>query len=511
VKLIRPELSTDDGFRSRFRSEVTRARQVPPFCTAEVLDADPDHHTPYLVAEYVDGPSLADLVQDNGPLTGGALHGAALGVATALAAIHGSGVVHRDLKPANVLFAPGTLKVIDFGIAKAVEATSEHTLPGQLLGTIAYMAPERFDADTARHVGPAADVFAWGVLVAYAATGRTPFAADSPMATAGRIVTQPPDLTGLTGPLHDLVARAVEKDPAQRPSAHDLVTLLLSAGAQGNRAVNAGLDQRPEIRHAAEAVRDAAGHRGRHGIPTDPSTPDLATTVAETPRRPATVTRRRLLAAGTALVLIGALVAPARALITAVADEPHTVSPQTGADSAIVDRFDQKDRWRASRSDTRGSCTGGGSLIVTSRPAGTLHCAGSDIRFGDQSIDVDVRLTQPGVCAAIWTRFIVDTGYRITLCTDQATLDTDYNGDLQPGTLARLDTVNLRQWRHVEIRIQGAAMTVTVDDTPTINHRITATRLPRGHVVLGLVNDDRVRTLPAEAQVAFANLEIHAL
>jgi serine/threonine protein kinase len=81
---------------------------VPPFCTAEVIDADPDHPTPYLVVEYVDGPSLEEVVREQGPLASGVLHSVAVGVATALAAIHGAGVVHRDLKPANVLFGLGT-------------------------------------------------------------------------------------------------------------------------------------------------------------------------------------------------------------------------------------------------------------------------------------------------------------------------------------------------------------------------------------------------------------------
>ncbi|MEV6633256.1 protein kinase [Actinoplanes sp. NPDC051470] len=246
IKIIKPELAYEEEFRARFRSEVNRARQVPPFCTAELLDADADHETPYLVVEYVDGPSLADVVADHGRLSGGNLYSVAVGVATALAAIHGAGVIHRDLKPRNVLFSLGTPKVIDFGIARAFEATSQHTGTDQMVGTVAYMAPERFDADSARAVGPAADVFAWGVVVTYAGTGRTPFNGDSAAATAARILTQQPNLGDLPAPLRDIVALTLDKDPARRPTAAELLDMLVAAGGAGDT---------PELRHAAQAVR----------------------------------------------------------------------------------------------------------------------------------------------------------------------------------------------------------------------------------------------------------------
>ena len=229
VKVIRAELAHDERFRRRFRSEVTRARQVPPFCTAEVLDADPDHDPPYLVVEYVDGPSLTQVVQEQGPLTGTALHSLAVGVATALTAIHGSGVIHRDLKPGNVLLTLGGIKVIDFGLARALEATSQLTRTGHMVGTISYMAPERFDAEEHARLSPAADIFSWGAVVTYAATGRTPFGADSVPGTAVRIMTQPPDLDGLPLSLREPVARALAKHPHDRPTARELLDLLLAA------------------------------------------------------------------------------------------------------------------------------------------------------------------------------------------------------------------------------------------------------------------------------------------
>ncbi|WP_430785639.1 protein kinase domain-containing protein [Actinoplanes sp. G11-F43] len=251
VKAIRPEWSADPAFLARFRSEVKRAREVPPFCTAAVLDADVERDPPYLVVEFVDGPSLADVVRDRGPLKPSEVYGVAVGVATALVAIHGAGVVHRDLKPANVLLAVGLPKVIDFGIARGAELSAELTGPDQVMGTVGYVAPESLDGTG--KAGPAADVFAWGVLIGYAATGRTPFRGDSPMATIGRMLTQPPDLSGIPDSLRDLVATTLEKDPAARPTARELLDSLLSMGT-----ADVSGNVTPELREAALAARARA-------------------------------------------------------------------------------------------------------------------------------------------------------------------------------------------------------------------------------------------------------------
>src|SRR5262245_4382062 len=204
IKTVRAEYADREDFRARFRSEISRVRQVPSFCTAAVIDADPDSEVPYLVVEYVDGPSLQEVVTERGPVPAGDLHSVAVGVAAALAAIHGAGVIHRDLKPTNVLLSLGLPKVIDFGIARALEVTSQHTRTDQMVGTVAYMAPERLDP-TVGEITPAADIFAWGAVVTYAGTGRSPFKGDSPMATAGRILTGEPELAGLPEPLLALV------------------------------------------------------------------------------------------------------------------------------------------------------------------------------------------------------------------------------------------------------------------------------------------------------------------
>jgi serine/threonine protein kinase len=188
AKLIKPEQSNDPDFRARIHSEVKRARQVPPSCTAEVLDAEADHTVPYLVVEYVERPSLAEIVQQRGPLTGGPLNSVAIGVATALAAIYDAGVAHGNLKPANVLFSLGTPKVIHVGIA----ATHQHTNPGKVLGTIAYTGTRLQSPTRPRHRAQHRHL-RWGAIVTYAATGHTPCTADAPDPLRPRAAPRPRD------------------------------------------------------------------------------------------------------------------------------------------------------------------------------------------------------------------------------------------------------------------------------------------------------------------------------
>ncbi|WP_344957771.1 serine/threonine-protein kinase, partial [Actinomadura miaoliensis] len=219
VKVINPELVQEEPFRARFVREVTAARRVRPFCTAPVLDADLTGDPLYVVTEFIDGPTLDRAVREGGPLTGSNLDALAVGTATALSAIHGAGLVHRDLKPSNVLISPYGPRVIDFGIARALDATSA-TRTGQLVGTPAYMAPELLRGG---ELTPAADVFSWGCVLAFAASGRPAFPGSTVEEILFRVVSDPPRLDGLTGPLRELVEQATAKDPARRPSAGDLL------------------------------------------------------------------------------------------------------------------------------------------------------------------------------------------------------------------------------------------------------------------------------------------------
>ncbi|HEX8858421.1 MAG TPA: protein kinase [Actinomycetes bacterium] len=222
VKVLRPELARDPAFLRMFRHEVAAARRVVGFCTARVLDAEVSGPLPYLVTEYVDGVRLDRAVANSGNLSATDLEGLAVGMAAALTAIHGAGVVHRDLKPSNVLLSYFGPKVIDFGIARALDATTAAT--GRLMGTPAWMAPEQFAEGPAT---AAVDVFTWGSLVAYAGTGRRPFGQGAVVELAYRICHEPPDLEGLDGHLRELVEACMAKVPGQRPTARAVLLDLL--------------------------------------------------------------------------------------------------------------------------------------------------------------------------------------------------------------------------------------------------------------------------------------------
>ena len=224
VKLIHPDLADDESFRKRFAREVDSARRVARFSTAGVIDARLEGEPLFIVSEYVAGPNLDEAVRAQGPMRGGTLEGLAMGVAAALTAIHGSGVIHRDLKPANVLLSTVGPKVIDFGIARALDDSSGGiTRSSQLMGTPSYMAPELLLGEQAT---PAADIFAWGCLVAFAGIGDAPFDAATVPAVLHNISSAEPKLDGLDPSLLDLVGGALDKNPAKRPSSQHLLAKL---------------------------------------------------------------------------------------------------------------------------------------------------------------------------------------------------------------------------------------------------------------------------------------------
>ncbi|MFF9016045.1 serine/threonine-protein kinase [Streptomyces sp. NPDC014870] len=235
VKVARPELAADPGFRERFRAEIVAARRVGGFHTAQVVDADPEAEAPWLATAYVPGPTLAGLVAAEGPMDERRLRGLGAALAEALEAIHGCGLVHRDLKPGNIVMAADGPRVLDFGIARALEST-RLTATGSAFGTPGYLAPEQALGE---EVTGAADVFALGGVLVAAAGGRV-FGDGTPMGLMYRTVHEAPDLGAVPEELRELVGRCLAKNPTERPTPAELLDVLAGAGAGAQASAVAG-------------------------------------------------------------------------------------------------------------------------------------------------------------------------------------------------------------------------------------------------------------------------------
>ncbi len=230
VKVLRPELAGDQEFRQRFGREVASLVRVKSACTVRVIEADSQSSTPFVVTEYAKGPSLSEHIDQRGSVDPDMLYGLATGLAEALTVIHAAGIMHRDLKPSNIILTDAGPKVIDFGIARRQDTTGM-TKTGMMVGSMGFMAPEQISG----HPGPAADIFAWGVTVAYAAAGRSPFGAGNAHSILYRIVYGDPDIAAVPDPLRPLVEAALAKDPQSRPTAQQLLDRLTSASRATER------------------------------------------------------------------------------------------------------------------------------------------------------------------------------------------------------------------------------------------------------------------------------------
>ena len=234
VKVVHPELARDPEFVDRFRREVRAAEAVSGAYTAPVIGAGPGDSPPWLATAFVAAPSLADLVDRAGPLSEEAVWRLAGGLVEALEAIHGCGLVHRDLKPGNVLIVGDGPRVIDFGVSRALSGTVL-TAVGTTLGTPAFMSPEQADGC---EVGPASDVFSFGSVIAFAATGTVPFGSGESAAIIYRVVHGQPDLSGVPTSLRALVASCLAKDHGDRQSLAQLMEAITTGAAAFPRAAS---------------------------------------------------------------------------------------------------------------------------------------------------------------------------------------------------------------------------------------------------------------------------------
>ncbi|MEU3739847.1 PQQ-binding-like beta-propeller repeat protein [Streptomyces sp. NPDC032198] len=243
VKVVRPELAADPDFRRRFRAEVEAARAVSGAFTAPVVDADPEGPQPWLATAYIPGPSLTDALDAHGPMPEATLRVLGGGLAEALAAIHRAGLIHRDLKPSNILLTRDGPRVIDFGISRAVDGTVL-TAEGQVAGSPGFMSPEQ---SRGGELTPASDVFAFGCVLALAATGAPPFGTGAVHALLYRAAYEAPQLNGVPHGLLGIVTACLEKDPARRPTVEQLQAWLrpeTTAGWLGAVELQVTEDQR---------------------------------------------------------------------------------------------------------------------------------------------------------------------------------------------------------------------------------------------------------------------------
>jgi eukaryotic-like serine/threonine-protein kinase len=345
VKILHDHLAADDDFRARFRREAVSAAKLTHPNVIGLFDTGRDGDYVYLVMEYVDGPTLKELMRARGTLSYGQAARIGEAVARALAYAHTRGVVHRDVKPANILIGEdGAVKVADFGIAKAEEAVDDLTRTGIVLGTAAYVAPEQI---LGLQVAGAADQYALGVLLYESLTGRQPFKGDSPVATAARRLEHEPEPLRSLRPdvpqrLADAITRAMTRDPADRfPSTAGLAAVL---------AAYADRDSDPTARPVGTADEAPTVDLPRHESRRPHDTADLA---AEPPRPklPAAVPSRRrarrigALVAVVVLAAVAAGLAVTTGLLDAAGGRPRGggsqgSDPLVGLDVSRVESFD---------------------------------------------------------------------------------------------------------------------------------------------------------------------------
>jgi serine/threonine protein kinase len=307
IKVLRPDLADSQEFRQRFGREVDALVRVKSTCTVRVIEADSQSATPFMVTEYAEGPSLHEYLAEHGTLNPGMLQDLATGLAEALTVIHAAGIVHRDLKPSNIILTATGPKVIDFGIARRLD-TAGMTKTGMMVGSTGFMAPEQISGQP----GPEADIFIWGVTVAYAASGQSPFGTGNTHSLLYRIMYGEADIAAVPDLLRPMVRAALAKEPEERPTARQLFDRLSSLSPRAEPSYN-----------AATQVMPGPARAGQEAPPRPaPVVPASQVSASQVParsrrsagRRPA-LGRRAVVITLSAVVLVAAAVVVALLLI----------------------------------------------------------------------------------------------------------------------------------------------------------------------------------------------------
>ncbi|MEY9931128.1 serine/threonine protein kinase [Catenulispora sp. GP43] len=284
VKRVHADLANDSEFRARFRQEVAAARRVGGRWTAPVFDADTEGPQPWVATGYVAGPSLQAAVREFGPLPPASVRALGAGLAEALSAVHGLGLVHRDVKPSNVLLALDGPRLIDFGITRALDAAVQLTRTGLLVGSPGYLSPEQAQGTAA---GRASDVFSLGAVLAFAAAGTPPFGENQAVATLlYRVLHEAPDLGRLDPGLRALVAACMAKNPAERPTTEQVRAGLEADGETARLGAAGWLPPAisASVGRLAVELLDLEADAGHGTAPADPVSPQgFATPVYQPP------------------------------------------------------------------------------------------------------------------------------------------------------------------------------------------------------------------------------------
>ncbi len=384
-----------------------------------------------------------------------------------------------------------------------------------MVGTVAYMAPERFgEADAP--LTPAADVFAWGGVVAYAGTGRTPFGSESAPSTAVRILTQPPDLSGLTGPLRDLVASALAKDPADRPSARELLDLLVAGPSRPAAAALAG---QPELDAAAKQAQwvtglmPAATPAGLVGYDEDSIVTQPVSGMPE-PVEPAPVPlRRRLfLPMALAMLLLAVVAGAGMVMFKGTVRQPvDAAAPSPPAFAGLTDDLSRSRYWLAKTEPDGSSCTFDRALVVRIQARGLYKCRGPQDQLPrDLDVAVGVRLLTKDTCASIWFRFQHPRGYQLRVCPRTIYVGTHQSSAVRViSTFPLLDPIKVgTAATRIGLRITGAAVEITRNGAPVGTAPLADAEITGSRVLLGVYTDEDAPKTGSFA-VAYDHIEIN--
>jgi serine/threonine protein kinase len=281
IKRLLPHLATDPDSAERFKREAQAAASLNHPGIVTVFDTGEDDDGPYIILELVEGDTLAAKLAETAPLAPAAVVDIVSQVGSALDHAHALGVVHRDIKPANLILDPeGRIRLADFGIARTLDDPTTVTATGELVGTISYLAPEILDG---RAATPASDIYSLGAVTYELLTGRPPFTAETPAALLEAVRnSEPPSLGGVApDQMATEVARAMSKDPAQRPSTAGV----FAAGLMGSTTLVLGSplpSRRPMSTSGSKSAREKGGSE-------EPTVVTAATTVSPVPPPPRSV------------------------------------------------------------------------------------------------------------------------------------------------------------------------------------------------------------------------------